>query len=100
MKVRPHSNTIRAASLAKTSVPAPSSSALEGSEPGAAPRTLRILLLEDNAPHAELVEHFLRESGLKFQLTRVESSKVYVQATTLACELWNPRRSFSRYSGG
>lgn len=36
-------------------------------------RELRILLLEDNAPHAELVEHFLRESGLQFSLVRVET---------------------------
>ena len=43
------------------------------SEPSAASRELRILLLEDNAPHAELVEHFLRDSGLKFHLTRIET---------------------------
>src|SRR4051812_12039330 len=36
-------------------------------------RELRILLLEDNEPHAELVEHFLRESGLTFSLVRVET---------------------------
>jgi signal transduction histidine kinase len=36
-------------------------------------RELRILLLEDNEPHAELVEHFLRESGLAFSLLRVET---------------------------
>lgn len=43
--------------------------------PDAAPggRELRILLLEDNEPHAELVEHFLRESGLKFSLVRVDN---------------------------
>lgn len=54
--------------------PAPASSA-----PTAAPRNLRILLLEDNAPHAELVEHFLRESGLKFQLTRVETRDTFIE---------------------
>lgn len=43
-----------------------------------APRELRILLLEDNSPHAELVEHFLRESGLKFQLKRVETRDDFV----------------------
>ena len=43
-----------------------------------AARKLRILLLEDNAPHAELVEHFLRESGLKFQLTRVETRDAFL----------------------
>jgi signal transduction histidine kinase len=43
-------------------------------------RPLRILLVEDNAPHAELVEHFLRESGLHFQLTRVETREAFVEA--------------------
>jgi signal transduction histidine kinase len=42
------------------------------------PRELRILLLEDNAPHAELVEHFLRDGGLKFQLTRVETRDAFI----------------------
>jgi signal transduction histidine kinase len=41
-------------------------------------RELRILLLEDNAPHAELVEHFLRDSGLKFQVTRVETRDAFI----------------------
>jgi signal transduction histidine kinase len=45
---------------------------------GSAPRELRILLLEDNAPHAELVEHFLREAGIKFSLVRVETRDTYV----------------------
>jgi signal transduction histidine kinase len=40
---------------------------------------LRILLLEDNPPHAELVEHFLRDSGLKFQVTRVETRDDYIE---------------------
>ncbi len=40
-------------------------------------RELRILLLEDNAPHAELVEHFLRESGLRFTLVRVETRETF-----------------------
>lgn len=44
----------------------------------AVPRELRILLLEDNTPHAELVEHFLREAGLKFQLTRVEVREDFI----------------------
>jgi signal transduction histidine kinase len=41
-------------------------------------RELRILLLEDNAPHAELIEHFLRESGLRFRLARVETREAYL----------------------
>lgn len=41
------------------------------------PRELKILLVEDNAPHAELVEHFLRDSGLKFHVTRVETREAY-----------------------
>ncbi|HVU34843.1 MAG TPA: histidine kinase [Opitutaceae bacterium] len=40
-------------------------------------RELRILLLEDNLPHAELVEHFLRESGLRFTLVRVDTREAY-----------------------
>ncbi len=48
-------------------------------EPPAPPTELRILLLEDNAPHAELVEHFLRESGLGFNLTRVETRDGYIE---------------------
>lgn len=39
---------------------------------------LRILLVEDNAPHAELVEHFLRSSGLQFLLTRVDTRENFV----------------------
>src|SRR5688500_2188596 len=44
----------------------------------AAARELRILLVEDNAPHAELVEHFLRDSGVPFSLTRVETRDDFV----------------------
>lgn len=40
---------------------------------------LHILLLEDNAPHAELVEHFLRASGLHFTLTRVETREDFIE---------------------
>jgi len=47
------------------------------------PHELRILLLEDNAPHAELVEHFLRNGGVKFQLTRVETRDAYVEQLEL-----------------
>ena len=50
---------------------------LDGQSPPPAPAELRILLLEDNAPHAELVEHFLRESGLRFSLVRVETRDGY-----------------------
>lgn len=42
-------------------------------------RELRILLLEDNLPHAELVEHFLRESGLRFSLVRVDTRDAFEQ---------------------
>lgn len=52
----------------------PSSLPPQISAPG---RELRILLLEDNAPHAELVEHFLRESGLIFTLVRVETKEAF-----------------------
>lgn len=51
----------------------PPPATLPPTEKAAPTRELRILLLEDNAPHAELVEHFLRESGLKFSLVRVET---------------------------
>jgi signal transduction histidine kinase len=43
------------------------------------PHALRILLLEDNAPHAELVEHFLRESGIQFNLKRVETRDTFIE---------------------
>lgn len=36
-------------------------------------RALRILLVEDTVAHAELVEHFLRQSGLQFQIVRVDT---------------------------
>jgi signal transduction histidine kinase len=49
-----------------------------GDGSAAAPRALRILLLEDNAPHAELVEHFLRESGVRFDLERVETREDFL----------------------
>ncbi|MDF3059256.1 MAG: response regulator receiver sensor signal transduction histidine kinase [Rariglobus sp.] len=45
--------------------------------PGAAPKELRILLLEDNASHAEIVEHVLKEGGLRFSLTRVETRDAF-----------------------
>ncbi len=43
----------------------------------ASARPLHILLLEDNVPHAELVEHFLRESGLTFSLVRVDTQEAF-----------------------
>jgi signal transduction histidine kinase len=48
-------------------------------EPPAPSAELRILLLEDNAPHAELVDYFLRESGLRFTLTRVETRDNFIE---------------------
>lgn len=57
-----------------TSSPAPTTA----TEAAAGLRELRILLLEDNTPHAELVEHFLNEAGLKFQLTRVEVREDFI----------------------
>jgi signal transduction histidine kinase len=59
-------------------VPAAPATAGQPSAP-LADRELHILLLEDNAPHAELVEHFLRESGIKFNVTRVETRDAYVE---------------------
>lgn len=41
-------------------------------------RRLRILLVEDSAPHAELVEHFLRSSGLQFELLRVDTREAFI----------------------
>lgn len=46
---------------------------------GAGAGSLRILLLEDNVPHAELIEHFLREAKVDFTLTRVDSRDAYVE---------------------
>jgi signal transduction histidine kinase len=56
------------------SIPPAAGSAAEAPPPA---RELRILLLEDNEPHAELVDHFLRESGLKFSLVRVETKEQF-----------------------
>lgn len=42
-------------------------------------RELRILLLEDNVPHAELIEHFLRDSRVPFTITRVDTREDYVE---------------------
>jgi len=42
-------------------------------------RELRILLLEDNVPHAELIEHFLRDSRVPFSITRVDTREGYVE---------------------
>src|SRR5207253_4206656 len=62
----------------------PESVADAGPEPARSPaespaQELHILLLEDNAPHAELVEHFLREGGLKFHLVRVETQEGFIE---------------------
>lgn len=67
--------------------PSPASSDLSAAPAGDTaspfvPRQLRILLVEDNAPHAELVEHFLRESGLQFELTRVETREAFLEHLT------------------
>ncbi|HVS50755.1 MAG TPA: histidine kinase [Opitutaceae bacterium] len=56
----------------------PPDAAARGSAPPWAERQLRILLVEDNAPHAELVEHFLRDGGLSFRLERVETQEAFV----------------------
>ena len=40
-------------------------------------KELRILLVEDNASHAEVVEQVLKEGGLKFSLTRVETRETF-----------------------
>lgn len=57
----------------------PPPDASRASDPQTTDRELRILLLEDNAPHAELVEHFLRESGLRFRLVRVETRDTFTE---------------------
>ena len=72
MKIRPHAMARHAAAKREP---------LEPVAPAEAPgrtRELRILLLEDNPPHAELVEHFLRDSGLKFGITRVETREAFI----------------------
>jgi signal transduction histidine kinase len=65
-----------ASSIEKVPIDA-SSPASARDAPAAAPE-LRILLLEDNSPHAELVQHYLRESGLKFRVTRVETRDDFI----------------------
>jgi signal transduction histidine kinase len=79
MNVRPDIIKIRAGPKPEDTAPASSPTALRGSDTLSPPRELRILLLEDNAPHAELVEHFLRDSGMKFKVTRVETRDAFVE---------------------
>ncbi len=57
----------------------PSSTPPPSPPPGAGAPALRILLLEDNVPHAELIEHYLREAGVHFTLTRVDSRPAYLE---------------------
>lgn len=40
-------------------------------------KELRILLLEDNPAHAEIVERVMRDGGLKFTITRVETREAF-----------------------
>ena len=70
---------MRSASRPPTDPSAAASELVRGTmSPFPVERMLRILLVEDTAPHAELVEHFLRESGLKFRLTRVDTRDGYI----------------------
>ncbi len=54
-----------------TSTPASPSDELTAAKP------LRILLLEDNPSHAEVVERVLKDGGLTFSLTRVETREAF-----------------------
>src|SRR3954465_5579752 len=68
---------------ASRAIDAPSESASDPGRGTASPfgeRPLRILLVEDNAPHAELGEHFLRQSGLQLELQRAETSEPFLPA--------------------
>ncbi|HMJ66928.1 MAG TPA: response regulator, partial [Candidatus Binatia bacterium] len=42
-------------------------------------KDIRILLLEDNLADAELVKYALREGGLNFTITRVDSKAQYLK---------------------
>ncbi|MGH7946528.1 MAG: histidine kinase [Opitutaceae bacterium] len=77
MKVRP--DLIGRDAGSKTGAPGPPPPATYPAESHREFRELRILLLEDNAPHAGLVEHFLRDSGLKFGITRVETRDAFIE---------------------
>lgn len=70
---------MRASRTVELPSPEPAPEASRGTVSPFAERPLRILLVEDNAPHAELVEHFLREGGLHFQITRVETREAFVE---------------------
>jgi phosphoserine phosphatase RsbU/P len=48
--------------------------------PGTDGRVLGVLLLEDSGPDAELIEARLREAGLRFELTRVDSHRGFTEA--------------------
>lgn len=73
---------------------APSPIAALPSSSGTGAGALRILLLEDNVPHAELIEHFLREAKVDFTLTRVDSRDAYVEQI----EQWSPDMILSDYA--
>jgi signal transduction histidine kinase len=40
-------------------------------------KELRVLLLEDNPSHAEIVERVMKDGGLKFSITRVETREAF-----------------------
>jgi signal transduction histidine kinase len=80
MKGRPDLIAARAAPHAEDAANSPNPELPRTDPPSPPPsRELQILLLEDNAPHAELVERFLRDSGLKFQITRVETREGFIE---------------------
>ncbi len=70
---------MRASRTVELPSPEPAPEASRGTVSPFAERPQRLLLVEDNAPHAELVEHFLREGGLHFQITRVETREAFVE---------------------
>ena len=77
MKVRPDLIARRAGPKPEDTANSPNTDP-QRAEPPPQIRTLRILLLEDSPPHAELVEHFLRDSCLKFEVTRVDTRDAFI----------------------
>lgn len=76
--------------MGETQVPRPA--------PGAAPRPLRVLLVEDERPHAELEIAALRRAGFAPSWTLVDSEAAYLTALSPALDVILADNSLPRFS--
>jgi signal transduction histidine kinase len=72
----------------------PRSGSGESPLPNASGKKLKILLLEDNASHAELIEHVMKDGGLEFSIIRVETKDTFQDAL----ESFDPELILSDYA--